>query len=184
MDILRGAAVGALIFGGGTLAKNKAEDAMTKASDSFREFDGLFRRHSRLSGVPALMLKAIAMNESSLGKHPSVARGIAAPWDVEGSKSEDGKSWGLMQVTVPTARDYDKNADAVKLNNPDYCVEIASKHLARLIRKFLKEEYVVKAYNQGEGNMQKEIDGKIKGNAGTYWERYQRNYRLANEGGI
>jgi len=148
-------------------------------------FDPLFKAEAAKYGLNWKMLKAIAMNESSLGTHPSVARGLAFPSDVDGSKSDDGKSWGIMQVTVPTARDFDPTATAEKLNNPAYSIKIAAQYLAWVLLQFKDDprlEWIVKSYNQGVGNTKKERAGAIKGYANEYWSRYQRNFeKIKNE---
>lgn len=176
MSVPFGLIAGAVIFVMGTLGKNKVEDAVIASSDEFTLYDPLFRKYG---GAGWARLKAICMNESSLGRHPKVARGIENPSDIEGSKSEDGKSWGLMQMTIPTARDYDSTATEVKLNDPEYSIRLASKFVASLERQFPgNEEFIVKSYNQGAGNSRKEMRGAIQGYAQEYWERYQRNRRV------
>lgn len=170
--------LGFILISGSVKAKNKIEDIVVTKQDSFIKYDYLFKLYG---GDNWKILKAIAMNESSLGDHPSVKRGILNPSDVEGSKSEDGKSWGLMQMTVTTARDYDSHADPVLLNNPEYSIKLASLFLRSLQRQFTQLEHVVKAYNQGAGNTRKEIRGEINGYAQSYWERFQRNFRVIND---
>lgn len=152
----------------------------------FTAFDGLFAKYAKQYGLDWKMLKAIAMNEAGLGVvaggiEKSVAIGLANPGDVEGSKSSDGKSWGLMQMTVPTARDYDPSATPQKLNDPEYSIRLAAQFVAWLTLQFPSSdpryiEWVVKSYNQGRGNTAKERRGEIAGYAGVYWERYLRNY--------
>lgn len=146
------------------------------------QFDKLFKDYGMKESVPWQWLKAIAMNESSLGRHPSVARGLVNPKDVEGSKSEDGKSWGLMQVTLTTARSMDFTATPEKLNNPEYSIGLAAKYLGQLSKMFPMidvryVEYVIKSYNQGPGNTRKEIAKQSPGYAQEYWERFQRNLK-------
>lgn len=163
---------------GGVKIKNKVEDDMTASSDSFLKYDSLFKLYGADDWK---VLKAIAMNESSLGEYPSVKKGLLNPSDVEGSKSHDGLSWGLMQMTIPTARDFDSDATPMMLNNPEYSVRLAARFLRSLKRQFSELEYVVKAYNQGAGNTKKELEGKHGGYANEYWERFQRNLRIINE---
>jgi len=150
-------------------------------------YDGLFVKWGSTYGVDWRWLKAIAMNESSLGLHPSVAYGIKNPKDIENSKSSDGKSWGLMQVTLTTARDLDASATAEKLNNPDYSVMLAAEYVAWLKSRFNPGEpryleWVIKSYNQGPGNTDKEKRGQISGYAGEYWARFQRNLKKVVDG--
>lgn len=152
----------------------------------FTVFDPLFAKWAKGYGLDHKMLKAICMNESGLGVvsggiEKSVARGLANPKDIEGSKSSDGKSWGIMQVTIPTAQDYDSGATPEKLNNPEYSIKIAAQYIAWLTLQFPSSEpryteWIVKSYNQGRGNTAKERRGEIAGYAGDYWLRYQRHY--------
>lgn len=147
-------------------------------------YDELFKKYASKYGLDWYMLKAIAIVESSLGQALSVLRGLANANDVEGSKSTDGKSWGLMQVTLTTAKDYDANASPQKLNNPDYSVEIAARHLKMLEGLFDKSdpryrEWVIKSYNQGQGNTRKEKSGSISGYANGYWTKYLSAYKKA-----
>lgn len=144
-------------------------------------YDDLFKKYANRFGLDWQILKSIAVIESNLGLAASVQRGLASPNDVEASKSTDGKSWGLMQVTLPTARDFDPQATAVKLNNPDYSVEIASRYLKYLEGLFDKSdpryrEWVIKSYNQGQGNTYKEKAGGT-GYANGYWQKYLTAYK-------
>lgn len=146
---------------------------------NWTRFDYLFKRYGTLYGVPWTHLKAIAMNESSLGAAKSVAIGLSNPNNVTDSKSSDGKSWGLMQVTITTARGLDPSATEVKLNNPDYSVRLAAQYVSQLRKMFSYSdprflEYVIKSYNQGPGNTKNEIKTG-KGYANEYWERFKRN---------
>lgn len=139
-------------------------------------FDDLFKKYAAKYGLDWKMLKAIAIIESSLGRASSVAYGLKNPSDTEKSKSTDGLSWGLMQVTLTTARDYDSNATAQRLNNPEYSVDLASRHLKMLINLFKNDanqiEKVVKSYNQGQGATMKN-----KPYADGYWIKYQNAYK-------
>lgn len=123
--------------------------------DSFTHFDGLFKRYGKESGVPWTWLKAICMNESSLGQAASVSIGLADPSDIEDSVSTDGKSWGLMQLTLATARSLSGNPSlqAVSLNDPNTSVRLAAKLLVELIGTFGIDdrESVIRAYNGGPG---------------------------------
>jgi membrane-bound lytic murein transglycosylase MltF len=165
----------------GQTAFEAVSDTVEEHLDSWTQYDSLFQKYAAMYGVEDWRwLKAIALNESSLGKAPSVARGLEAPWDIEGSKSSDGKSWGLMQVTMATGRWLDPNCTEEKLNNPEYSIKLAAdlftrnqKLFSRLDSQWL--EYVVKSYNQGAGNTKKEI-ASGKGYANEYWARFNRNF--------
>jgi hypothetical protein len=175
------------------VAMNKKEIGQTidetvteNVGDYWTRFDSLFLKAQKDYGVSARWLKAFALNESNLGREDSVAAGFADPSDVEGSKSSDGKSWGLMQVTLPTGRDYDASITPQKLNNAAYSVDIAGQLIADLVDQFppsdpRRLEWIVKSYNQGAGNSRKEKAGLIDGYAAAYWTRWQRNFQRVND---
>lgn len=159
-----------------------------KNLEPFFRFDNLFKKYASEYGVKNwLWLKAICMNESSLGSYPSVAHGLLYPWDIEKSKSQDGKSWGIMQVTVTTAQTMDPSADAVKLNNAEYSVKLGAWYISKLQKMFAQSdprylEWVIKSYNQGPGNTKKEMQGSSSGFAHEYWDRFKRNLERAKNG--
>lgn len=174
--ILEGLALGALYL---MSKKDPVKKEETPPSEWTR-FDYLFQRFGSMYGVDMDWLKAICLNESNLGRAPSVVRGLQNPYDVNGSKSSDGKSWGIMQVTLSTARTLDPLANEVKLNDPTYSVEIAARYLAwlRTVSGLQdKMEYIIKSYNQGPGNTLKEIQGTGGHYADEYWSRFQRNLK-------
>lgn len=170
-------------------------DNMTSANDTsapapaendWTKYDDLFHQEGDNNGVDWTWLKAFALNESNLGRAPSVARGISSPSDVEGSKSSDGKSWGLMQTTIPTAQGIDPAATPEKLNDPSYSISIGAQYIAQLQSMFSSvdpryAEWVVKSYNQGPGNTKKEIAGTGGGYADAYWDRWQKNLTQVEE---
>lgn len=179
---------------------NRTEIAETVEEhlDSWAKYDLWFKDSANIYGLEPLglfdgkpapgwmVLKAIALNESDLGKAPSVARGLEAPNDIENSKSSDGKSWGIMQVTMPTARDLDAAATESKLNNPYYSIYLAARYFQTLKPMFSQLEpryleYLVKSYNQGPGNTRKERLGTGGGYANEYWARFQRNFKRVME---
>lgn len=173
------------------IAKNRVAEEIgalvVENSDSWTRFDSLFQKYGAQNGVDWRWLKAICMNESSLGEAESVAIGIANPYDIERSKSYDGKSWGVMQFTLPTARQFDPLATEIKLNNPEYSIKLSGQFFKYLKTRFDSSsprflEMVIKSYNQGEGNSKKELAGKIEGYAGEYWARFQRNLARAQKG--
>lgn len=183
INLLIGIGIAAVALAG----KNKVEDVVTVESDSFHRWDPLFKKYGTQFDVDWRILKAISMNESRLGEEESVKRGLASPTDVEGSKSSDGKSWGLMQMTLTTGHDFDPSITVEKLNDPEYSIRIAAKFLAWIEDHFddadpRRLEAVVKSYNQGVGNTLKELDGRSDGFAGEYWDRFQRNFALVSQG--
>lgn len=170
---------GALIFGLSMFGGYKV------ATASFTRFDDLFRQKAKDYALDAKLgvkdswkvLKSICYIESTIGLHPRVAAGLLNPSNIEGSKSEDGKSWGIMQVTLTTARQFDASATPEKLNNPAYSVDLACKYLIWAKEFLMKNkisslEYLIKSYNQGVGNSQKEASGKSDGFADHYWTKF------------
>lgn len=144
--ILLSALFGVAVFSTKALAGESVK------TDPFFQWDNLFRRYGARFGVPWRWLKAICIIESSLGKNPRVARGLASPTDAEGSKSSDGKSWGLMQLTLATARGLEGGSITVAdLNNPERSVQLAAELLRQLIDTFGIEnrESIIRAYNGG-----------------------------------
>lgn len=160
----------------------KAVELVDEALPAWRKFDHLFLETASRYSVNWTWLKAIALNESDLGREKSVAKGLEFPQDIEGSKSSDGKSWGLMQVTLSTAKTMDPGATPVKLNNAAYSIDLAARYVQTLSKMFPKSdprflEWVVKSYNQGPGNTNKEKSGVGGGFANEYWERFKRNLK-------
>ena len=125
-------------------------------------------------------MKRISWVESTLGKNASVKKGLENPNDIAGSTSSDKLSWGLMQLTLKTAKDFDSQVTPQKLNNPDYSIKISAQYIKLLMRYFTKERDIVMAYNQGQGNQLKfvslENSGKLKASdfpqARHEYERY------------
>lgn len=130
--------------------KNEAGAAVSD-DPKWTKFDSLFKRYGSTYGVPWRWLKATAIVESSLGENPRVKRGIEVPQDIEGSKSYDGLSWGLMQVILKTANAFEPGTTAIQLNNPDVSVRLAAKLFQENIKRFGKEdlESIARAYNGG-----------------------------------
>lgn len=172
--------LGIVFVAGGFTFKQEISDVIEEHMDSWTQYDALFMSAQKKYAVDWRWLKAFALNESNLGQEKSVAYGILHPEDAEKSKSSDGKSWGLMQVTLTTAQSLDPSATVAKLNDPAYSIDLAAKYVAQLKKMFSPLdlrflEYVVKSYNQGPGNTKNEIKGSSPGYANEYWSRFQRN---------
>lgn len=130
-------------------------------------YDSLFKKYASEYNLDWKMLKAIAINESSLGQDSRVEK---REW------SSDGKSRGLMQLTVPTANDYEL-VDANGLDNPETSIRIAAKFLHDLTKTFLTNtQKIVMSYNQGAGNT---LKGKMY--ALEYYTRWLNHYKLVEE---
>lgn len=146
-------------------------------------YDNLFISYGKTCGVDWKMLKRISWVESKTGTYKSVALGLRTPANVKDSVSDDGKSWGIMQVTLTTAKTYDPLATPQKLNDPAYSIMIAAKHFAFLKRTYptFSERDLVMSYNHGQGNQLKFIAKEKSGTllltdypaAREYWKRYQ-----------
>lgn len=145
-------------------------------------YDHLFQQVARDFSLDWKMLKRISWVESNTGKAKSVAIGLREPANVSDSVSFDGKSWGIMQVTLTTAKEYDKSATAQKLNDPLYSITISAKHFSFLKRNYptFTERDLVMSYNHGQGNqlnfIKKEKSGTLLVTeylAGRdYWNKY------------
>lgn len=160
---LVGAALGFLLYA-------KGDELMTEAvshTDAFFQYDALFQKHGRIFRVPWRWLKALAMNESSLGQNPLVKVGLV---------STDGLSYGLMQVTVKTASSLLRRpATPDDLNDPETSIMLAAMLLRELVRdpRLPTREYQIKGYNGGPTWATK--DDKVKARVALYYERFERN---------
>lgn len=127
-------------------------ESETKNSDSFFRYDAIFKKYSKIYRVPWRWIKAVAWNESSIGMASSVVKGLNNPNDIEGSKSFDGKSWGIMQVTLTTAREMRPGTTVQDLNNPDISISLGAQYLGKMYAKFGGDrEKTIRAYNGGPG---------------------------------
>lgn len=176
-------AIGVSFFGFLFFNKESIVETVEENMDSWTQYDDLYKKYGLRWGVDWTWLKAIALNESRNGQEKSVLRGIENPKDIQGSKSSDGKSWGIMQVTLTTARDMDLTATEEKLNNVEYSINLGARYVSKMKDYFSETdprwiEWVIKSYNQGPGNTSKEKSGKIaKGYADEYWVRWQSNLK-------
>lgn len=161
MILLLGVAVGMVIL------VNQSKGAQTEkpVSSSWTKYDDLFKKYGRNSGISWEWLKAIALNESNLGRDSLVAAGKV---------SSDGLSWGLMQLKQSTANDFKKGVTIADLNNAEISIEIAAKYLAMLYKLFSGDQKkIIMSYNQGQGNT---LKGKTY--AQGYYDKWLRNLSL------
>ncbi len=155
--------IGAALF----IAQAKGKDLVVLSQ--FEKYDPIFKKYSARYSVPWRWLKAIALNESSLGTNPRVLAGLV---------SSDGLSWGLMQVTLTTAKDlYKREVSAEELKNDEISVDLAAKYLQRLMRYFPGDtRKIIMSYNQGEGNTMKGKEYAL-----PYWEKFQKHLKMIME---
>ena len=149
--IIGGLAIG-LLLAGNTQVKATNSDYI----DPFFRWDGLFKKYGEQYGIPWRWLKSICMVESDLGRARSVKLGLDSPSDVNNSKSSDGKSWGIMQTTLSTARQFESSITEVGLNDPEISVRIAAKYLSWIGKNYFaissgNRESVIRSYNGGPG---------------------------------
>ena len=159
-------------------ARGEIVNVVNSGSDEFNKFDDLFKKYGGQFGVPWKWLKAICMNESSLGKAKSVAVGLSNPNDIKNSVSSDGLSWGLMQVTLTTARALEGSViTAVYLNDPENSVRLAAKVCAENIERFGIDdrESVIRAYNGGPNFMNR---AQARANTAIYYSRFITNLAI------
>lgn len=142
------------------IQKNKIKEA-DEEHEYFQRYDGLFRLHALLNGIPNWRwLKAIAKQESDLGRDARTSQGRV---------SYDGLSYGLMQIAAGTGsakeieiKGYPKRLTEIsepeklliksELNDPNISIDKAAKLVAYLYRKYGNKDKVFLAYNQGEQN--------------------------------
>lgn len=149
------------LFGVGLMLyskKNQIADAATVVSDSFTAYDSLFKAAGKSWDVPWRWLKTIAWIESDLGRDASVQAGILDPNSPD-SVSADGLSYGLMQLTLPTANRPRVRPGSTKrdLNTPALAVDIAARYVHELSLHYFpgdqlaQKENIIRAYNGGPG---------------------------------
>lgn len=132
--------------------KEAIQNAALTNSDWFTRWDSLIHEKARKYQVPWRWVKAVMWNESTLGLNRRVASGLSTPTDAESSKSADGKSWGLMQVTLITANEMRPGTSVSDLNNPEISVDLGARYLAKQFRTFKGDrEKTIRAYNGGPG---------------------------------
>lgn len=151
------------------IANRSSETDMTNIP-AFNRWDSLIQKYANLYNVPFDWMKAIMIVESDLGRAKSVKIGLEKPDDIINSVSFDGKSWGLMQLTLPTTRMFEPLVTERGLNDPEISVRLAAKYLQWLIsKKGRDEENVIRSYNGGAG-----WKGTVLGPSMTlqYWNKY------------
>lgn len=147
---------GIALIGVGILMRSSLADEITSRSGDFFKYDAEFKAAAARYGIPNwFYLKAIAWNESNVGMHPRVRAGLANPFDIEGSKSSDGKSWGIMQVTLTTANDMRPGTSVADLNNPLISIDLGAKYYGKMYQRYKDPVRAARAYNQGPGNEDK-----------------------------
>lgn len=148
--------------------------------EAWTKYDALFQSYGTRYGVPWRWLKALALNESTLGTHPKVALGLKEPTN-KASISEDGLSWGLMQLRTTTASQFEPNTTYIQLNNAENSIRLAAKFFAWIMKQFDSKDpkftqNVVMSYNQGVAGTKKGYTGAL-----PYWTKFQNSLAIVNE---
>lgn len=143
-------------------------------------FDALFQKYGTMYGVPWKWMKAICMSESMLGTNSRVQLGLREPNNPE-SVSYDNLSYGLMQLRVETARDYEKSTTFADLNDAEKSIRIAARFIAWIMKQFQSsdpefQKKVVMSYNQGVAGTKRGFKGAL-----PYWEKFQKHIAVVNE---
>ncbi len=170
--------LGGIALLGGTAMAGGAALEGGKAYLFWSKYDAAFKAAASRYGIDWHYLKASAIVESTLGQNARV---------LAGATSTDGKSWGLMQFTLPAANDMCPiqvngrvyaSITTDDLNNPDVSIELAAKYISKLIRLFPGDlRKAIISYNQGPGNTQKGKDY-----TGDYWKKWYTALQLVNNG--
>lgn len=160
----------------------KKASASTKypSGDAWTKYDALFQKYGSMFNVPWKWLKAVAMNESSLGANSRVALGLREPMN-KASVSFDNLSWGLMQLRVETANDFEKGTTFADLNNPETSIRIAAKFFAWVMKQFPSvdpefQKKVIMSYNQGVAGTKRGYTGAL-----PYWDKFLKHMAVINE---
>lgn len=146
---------------GSILSTIKTVPALCK-SEAWNRYDALFRKYASLNGINWHWLKAFACQESRLATDSRTKVGAV---------SGDGKSWGLMQITLPTALALGSGPIVgTALNDPELSIKLAAKLVAELNRTFPGDLHkMCISYNQGATNTRngKDYTGPYWGGNGT-----------------
>lgn len=150
-------------------AETKAYSAPGYTYTQWIRYDATFKYFANIYKIDWKWLKAIALNESSLGTNSLVARGAV---------STDGKSYGLMQLTFPTAKDMNQGKAVTPddLNDPEKSINWGAKYISWLYDYCDEElDLAIQAYNCGPGNIKKGI------RVPEYLARFKRNIALVEK---
>jgi len=117
----------------------------TQNYDAVRQYDDLVNNASQQHGIDANLLRAVMLNESG-GDASAVG--------------DNGKSFGLMQIQLPVARNLTKNPNltAEELRDPAMNISTAALFLKELSKKYDNDyDKILGAYNAGEPKFDKGI---------------------------
>ena len=125
------------------------------------KYANFVEKYSKIYGVDKNLVYAVIRCESSFNKN---------------AKSNKN-ALGLMQLTPPTAKwcahlvgvDFDEES----LYEPEYNIRLGTYYLSYLFTRFNSEEQVIMAYNAGEGNVKKWLNGngEVFGETSVYLKK-------------
>lgn len=126
------------------------------------EYCRLIDRSSAKYGVPARLVRAIIMVESGGDRHATAA--------AMGDKRRGG-SYGLMQISLDTARALGYSGEAIGLYNAAINIDLGTQYLRDLlVQTDGVEDAAVSGYNAGLSTVRPD-DGKRTGNTNTAADR-------------
>jgi len=123
---------------------NMNSPGFQKYGSVWTQYDSFIKNVASKYGVDWRWIKAILIIESDLGTNPLVQSGAV---------SSDGKSFGIAQFRIETARDFKPDATIQDLNDNYVSIDLCGQFLASLSEQFDGDQRkVAMSYNQGAGN--------------------------------
>lgn len=162
LGILALLAAGVAVFATRKASASEPDAEVVDAS-KWGRFDSAFQAAAAPYSYPWTWLKAICLCETLLGTD--------AYYLNHQQGSSDGKSWGLMQVTLSTGSDLAGYALTPEdLRNDGFSIELAAKYIGELYVDFDGDRRnTIMSYNQGPGNTRKGVTA-----AASYYDRWTR----------
>ena len=162
-------------------------DVIGSDKDIFPDnYDRLLIAAARKVGLPPEMVKAVAANESMVGKFTQL--------------EAIGGTTGIMHIKLATAKEIDPTVTAEKLKRPEVDIDLGVRYLRKMYDRYKslpeaqRVRFAVIAYNGGPGRADqvlalergqafKPLSSKdtyaafvsAKNNMTTYWERFSRH---------
>lgn len=154
-----------------------SSDVIGSEKDIFPDnYDRLLRAAAKKYGLSPQMVKAVAANESMVGKFTQL--------------ESIGGTTGIMHIKLSTARDLVPTLTQAELNRPEVDIDLGVRYLKKMWDRYSKFDpitrtrYAVMAYNGGPGRMDEIIkkgEGAVANeswfkNMTTYHSRYSKHY--------
>lgn len=166
-----------------------SRDVIGSETDIFPDnYDGLLLAAARRVGLPPAMVKAVAANESMVGKYTQL--------------EAIGGTTGIMHIKLATAKEIDPTVTAEKLRRPEVDIDLGVRYLKKMYDRYKslpdkeRVRFAVMAYNGGPGRADQvlklektgtftalnssdnraKFDAALK-NMNTYWSRYSTHFQ-------